>query len=417
MFNVYFDLVNERFAYPPDFEEDVAYIPLAHLFSPREFLQDQQRLIGMSDSEALIDRTIKIHSVFQEYMVPLVTIESRTVNDVVQIFERVNSTGMSLSSVDFMRAVTWSENFDLNHEITTVIENLEDKGFQFDDETVVKVMAVILEREPTPNSMLTLRQCSYRELHAAIAKTEETLTRVVQMLRAQLNVGSADYIPYQGQVLVLSKMLSSGYEAEAADLGMRWFLAAGLNEALRGKPDNYLVRVMNAAAPSDPGRSPSLDIRLALDPGILVSRRFIRMRALSAAIATLFSINHARSIFTGDIIAPETYMSEFTSKPFVPIWDYDSLQTTIGEVSSSKLIPNMLLVSEDDEIELKKSSPLRALVSIRERLGNRADQVLVSQFISDDSLKHLARPDPALFLFERSDIMLTAAGSFLAKSE
>ena len=141
------------------------------------------------------------------------------------------------------------------------------------------------------------------------------------------------------------------------------------------------------------------------------------MRALSAAIATLFSINHARSIFTGDIIAPETYMSEFTSKPFVPIWDYDSLQTTIGEVSSSKLIPNMLLVSEDDEIELKKSSPLRALVSIRERLGNRADQVLVSQFISDDSLKHLARPDPALFLFERSDIMLTAAGSFLAKSE
>ena len=183
LFDIHFDLRAEKFILSSDLEEKAAYIPLAHLFSPRDLLKDQQQLIENHDGELLIDRTIKIHSVFQEYMLPLVTIEGRTASDVVLMFERVNSTGMSLSSVDFMRAVTWSEHFDVNQEIAKAIKNLEHIEFQFDDETIVKVMAVILGREPTPNSMLTLRQCSYQELHEAIEKTETTLVEVVEMLR------------------------------------------------------------------------------------------------------------------------------------------------------------------------------------------------------------------------------------------
>lgn len=414
LFDVHFDLLTEKFTYPADFDEEGSYIPLAHLFSPREFLRDQQHLIERRDGELLIDRAIKIHSVFQEYMLPLVTIEGRTANDVVQIFERVNSTGMSLSSVDFMRAVTWSEHFDLNQEISGIRKSLENIGFQFDDETVVKVMAVILGRDPTPNSMLTLRQCSYRELLEGVETTEKILVQVVEMLRTELNIGSTDYIPYQGQVLVLAKMLASGFGTEAADLGVRWFIATGLNEALRGKPDNYLIRVMNRAAPSDPGRTPSLDIQLALDPAILISRRFIRMRALSAAVATLFSIYRARSIFTGEIIDPATYMSEFTTKPFVPIWDQKTIENQMG-ASSSKLIPNMMLVSEHDAIALRKISLLQALVDVRERFGDRTEEVLDSQFISEEEIRHLEKGDASVFLFHRSYRIMTAAGHFLAE--
>jgi hypothetical protein len=417
MFNVYFDLMHERFVFPRELEYDSVYIQLAHLFSPREFLGDQQKLIERANGELLIDRAIKVHTIFQEYMLPLVTIEGRTVTEVVQIFERINSTGTSLSAVDFMRAVTWSEEFDLNQEVSKVVEVLSGTGFQFDDETVVKVLAVVLDRDPTPESMLTLRQCSHRELQDAIIRTGEILNGVVQMLQRELNIASADYIPYQGQILVLAKMLATGLIAEAADLGKRWFLAIELNEGLRGKPDNYLVRVMSAAAPTDLGRRPYLDIHLALDPSALMKRRFIRMRALSAGIATLFSLHGARSIISGEIVDPTAYMTEFTSKAFVPIFDLLALKNVMGDLPSPRLIPNMLLVSESDALVMQNSRPVNYIETIYERLGDTAGQVLESQFISEEMIDLLKQGLVDDFLFKRSHAILAAGLSVLAGRE
>ena len=77
-------------------------------------------------------------------MVPTVTIFERDVEEVVEIFERINSTGTRLDTVDFLRAVTWSEAFDLNDALSVILDSAEDEGFIIPDETAIKIFAMAL---------------------------------------------------------------------------------------------------------------------------------------------------------------------------------------------------------------------------------------------------------------------------------
>ncbi|MEZ5396477.1 MAG: hypothetical protein R2724_27270 [Bryobacterales bacterium] len=56
------------------------------------------------------------------------------------MFERINSTGTQLNAVDFIRAVTWSRDFDLNVEINELAGELEAEGFEVPVETLVKAL-------------------------------------------------------------------------------------------------------------------------------------------------------------------------------------------------------------------------------------------------------------------------------------
>ncbi|MEF2554359.1 DUF262 domain-containing protein [Aurantimonas sp. A2-1-M11] len=113
--NVHFDLDSGRFMHqsmlPPDSE---ASIPIRALMNPRELLDFQKTFLGETHVDRWMDGVIDLQARFQEYMVPIVTITREDVNSVVEIFDRINNTGTKLDTVDFMRAVTWSNDFDLN---------------------------------------------------------------------------------------------------------------------------------------------------------------------------------------------------------------------------------------------------------------------------------------------------------------
>jgi hypothetical protein len=129
-FDVVFDLRAEQFWNRRDATTDDPLVPMSTLFSPRELLKVQSLLETGPDPEEMIDRSIKLQSIFQEYMIPTVTITRTEVSEVVEIFERINSKGTALHTVDFMRALTWSEAFDLNDGLAKVSQPFEETGFR-----------------------------------------------------------------------------------------------------------------------------------------------------------------------------------------------------------------------------------------------------------------------------------------------
>ena len=116
----------------------------------------------------LLERAVNLLSVFQEYMVPVVSIAERNASEVVKIFERINSTGVRLGVVDFMRALTWSDDFDLTRELLELGDHFEGLGFVFDDETLLKPLGIIFDLQPLPNVLLQLRERSAQQLHKGI---------------------------------------------------------------------------------------------------------------------------------------------------------------------------------------------------------------------------------------------------------
>lgn len=418
-FNVVFDLRNEEFRHCELSQTLEVHLPLSALFSPRRLLKVQANLAEQQDADMLIDRSLALQARFQEYLIPTVTITHRTITQVVEIFERVNSTGTRLSAVDFMRALTWSPGFDLTKEISKLQYGFQQEGFDLPPETLVKVLAVVLDKAPTPYEMLGLRDYESATLHSALVKVQSTLGRAIAFLREEFKILSYDFVPYEGQLLVLAKLFSL---VAVPDLDLRaavsaWFWSISFGEGLRGKPDHYVTRAIRATARSVEGRIESLDSRLNLRLEDLLDRRFIKGKALSAAVASMLAVNEARSLVSGQLIDPEAYMAEFSGENFESLFSLEAVRETVAKnTTSSKVFANVVVVLEAEKKLVADATPKQLIESLIERCGKEeAEEILSSQFISPTAIQALLRERPQAFLYERARALYDAASALTTR--
>ena len=408
IFKVGFDLRNENFVNLQDKPDPGVYMELSSLFSPKVFLEEQRKLFELPDSDILIERSIKLHSRFQEYLIPTVTISERRVSEVVEIFERINSTGTILSAVDFIRALTWSSEFDLTKELSKLQMRLENKGFSFPSETLVKTMAIILERNPEPNDMLKLREYKSDQLHGAIVKTEDVLNNVIDFLKNRFRILSYDFVPYEGQILVLAKLfsLSSQPSDKQLDIASRWFWSISLSEGLRGKPADHVIRIINDITRLAKGDYNAIDHSINVNFPIFITRRFIKNKALSAAFASMFAVNNAMSLVSGEIIDYSYYMTEFSGENFKSLYPLSVIQNVLKETfTSSRVFANVIIISEQDKAFLNKMTPQEVINYVYTRFGDRAEEILASQFISKRAADMIIDDNVGGFLLERATFL------------
>jgi hypothetical protein len=415
-FNVWFNLIDEHF-YNEDSLDNSARstsIPVKVLFSPREMIAEQKRLSLLDPSPRLLDRTIALQARFQEYMLPYVTIYRDDVSVVVQIFERVNTSGTMLSTVDFMRAVTWSNHFDLNKELEYLTSDLDNSDFVVSEETLIKLIGIELDREPLPHSLLTLRTETDAALNKAVKAVRKNLSRVVVFAQDRLRIFSSAYIPYEGQLLVLYKALKDGSQKALVPGVVRWFWAVGLNESLRGKPDHYVARAVRSIEDLVAGRVRGVEPRLGLQAVELIERRFIQTRALSAAVAGMFAQADARSLLTGDVVDHRRYMKDPSGSHFVSLLNLTELRNALQQpLVSSKLIANTFVA---DEAEIRQYQHGDALAALQAGDWKNLKSRLESQFVSKSAFEALVSGRYAEFLRKRAAAMLEYARQLVSSS-
>jgi hypothetical protein len=411
-YNVVFDLDIEEFRHYENGLPLSRAIHLSSLFSPKDFLAAQRSLTFESDSELLIERAIRLHSVFQEYMVPTVTIENRSVPDVVAMFERINSTGTKLNAVDFMRAVTWSEDFDLNTEINSLSNTLEEEQFEVPVETLVKALAVVAGTAPTPSAMLELRRRSASELQESMRIVRDVIQKARHFLEEHLAIRSYEYLPYEGQFLVLLRFFQLHGDKDSIKLDKleQWIWTTSFNEELRGKPDHYVVRMLDRVEALVSGDMRALSGRLTLTAADLTERRFIRAKALSAAFACLFAKHQARSLLTGEVIPPESYMQEFSTKNFQGLFPIRELSGAFDrEYQSDKMFANTFLFSEGDLLATKGVFGRELIEMSMKNHPTLFSEIIRSQFVVPDMLLFLREGDVGSFLHTRASLITSLA--------
>jgi len=403
--NVIFDLRNEEFLHFDPEELPDAYIHLSDLFSPRRLIKAQQALTDLYNGDDLLEKTINLHAAFQEYMVPVVTITRREVAEVVEIFERVNSSGLTLGTVDFMRAATWSEQFDLANELTKLERRFADLGYPLRQETLVKLLAVALNKDPTPDEMIKLRTHSARELHKGIKLAEKATQKAIEFLKKEVYVLSSSFLPYEAQLLVLAKIFLDNHQPDNSLLSKArsWFWSVSFSETFRGKPDHYVVRAIRNAELLAKKQTSAFDNRLSFSVQDTLERRTTRGTALTSAFCTLFAANKAQSLTTGELIPPEEFLQEYSSSSFHHLIP----RVTLAELASTQNIPascmaNTILIRSSENKAIGGATTLGLLRHTTEHLKGRSEAVLLSQFITTQSLQFLERKDYLSFLMARA---------------
>ncbi len=411
--NIVFDLVQKVFLFSRDVDTDnPANVRLADLFVPRRLLEAQSAMAKTVDSEKLIDASLELQAAFQDYLLPIVTITSSSLDEVVEIFERVNSTGTGLSRVDFMRALTWSGDFDFNVAVKDMRGRFKENHFAFPAETIIKVVAITLGKDPTPKSMLEMRHSTAPDLHSAVDSARRSLTHVIDFLDTRCATHSYDFVPYEGQLLVLAKLfhLVPAPDEPILSVAEKWFWGTSFSETLRGKPDSYVSQYVRSVDRLVEGDHGALIQRLLLRSEDLVERRMIVGKALSTAIAATFSLQKAHSVIGGFEVERSLYMSDFSANDYAPIVPLEIIKTfsSAQHSTSAKILANICLVSKKDRDILKQGNK-----SLREYIidlpahfdEGMMRNILRSQMIEEAALEALKAENYALFLGERAKTM------------
>ncbi len=355
-FDVLFDLASEQFVhrYSTVDQADELAVPVHAFFSSRRFLAEQARILELAD-EAALDRLVGVYARFQEYMLPIVTIDEADVRTVVTIFERINTQGTKLVGADFIRAVTWSEDFDLDTELQMMRESTGTTLEPLDDATLVKAMAICAGRDPTNESMLQLRMLTSRGLKEAVGTARRCLELVAEFVRRQIGVHSLEFVPYEAQVLEMVQVFSSdSTAAEWEQYLTRWFWSTTFSEAFRGRPDHAVAADLDTLRVHlSKGTVPSEAPTLRFDYSDLLKRSFRTNSSLSAGIGMLLLQQGVRSILSGEVLDTGQISTGFRANNFVPLVDSAAVGRTTGVPSfSNRVLANVVLVTERERLSL-----------------------------------------------------------------
>ena len=168
----------------------------------------------------------------------------------------------------------------------------------------------------------------------------------------------------------------------------RWYWTISFNEGLRGKPDHYVTRILRRVGALAAGKFDALNVRLSVTAADFIDRRFIQGKALSGALATMFAVQGARSLFTGELIPPSDYMTEFVAKNYQP---FLSTRELSRQAPSNKLLANTVLVSSDEAYAAKSLRAADCIAALFEKDVDQAQAICDSQFIPANAVEALRR--------------------------
>lgn len=397
-FAVAYDLRTSRFLPIPDATESC--IDLRTLFAPRALLDEQARLVQLAEGEALVDAAVDLQRTFQEYLLPVVRIGARSPKEVVEIFERVNSTGTRLSAVDFMRALTWSDEFDLTAQIQRLADVPELYGFNIPQDTLAKCIALAMDVVPRSDEMIRLREQPADALLRAAERTRKALVRVGAFLKESLGILSYDFVPYEGQFLTLVCAVTGLSErAPLPNWMVQWFWKTGFSESFFGRPDQTIAKNAWEIRESPNGRP---EEHFNLDKARLRTRSVRKGAALPMSVYAALALGPARSVLSGMEIPPSELVDGYDFRSIATVFSGEELTGSIDPPpNSDKLISNVVLLSRDERRVRWDPREIRAhILALGDTVQGRF--ALASQCVDEACLDALSRANCEAFLRARA---------------
>jgi hypothetical protein len=227
----------------------VHLFPVRFLYRTTELLNFRTALQSHPNATELQGRLDSLVQVLTRYKIPVVTLKDLTLDEVCPIFERINSSGTSLSTFDLMVAATWSREFDLNDRVEDIALKLEQKNFgDIEGGTVLKVMAAARRRSVSRESVLALRNEKPDDLDALVANVLASSERAVDLLATDFRIHGLDFLPYEAHLIVLSYIFTkvASLREEQVRRARQWFWRTAFTEHYRGASEAFVSRDLEA---------------------------------------------------------------------------------------------------------------------------------------------------------------------------
>ena len=296
--NLVYDLEQERFKHRTDLEDPPLHeMPLRLLTNPARFFR---RLQGAP--EHWYERAETLFNRFTRYEVAVVTLEQTSFTEVGRIFERINTRGTPLTAVEFVRAATWTTEFDLLDAVDRVRAVLADKHYgRIERKLLLRSIAAAAGLGFANDDIERLPKVSHGRLLEAIEWTEQAARHAVDFLTTEIGTPTAEALPYPNQLAVVIEIFRRLPTPDARQSAAirSWFWRT----ALTGYYEGWNVRKMAAdlSAITAFARGETTDIAVETPPlstRLWLGQQYRRDSARTKAFALMLAAAGPRDLRT-----------------------------------------------------------------------------------------------------------------------
>ncbi|MBY5928218.1 DUF262 domain-containing protein [Halomonas sp. DP8Y7-3] len=223
-------------------------IPISALSSPSDFFEWRDNVLSLMDANEATNSKNELTTIYRErlgtlheYRFPVVLLNHKLEPAAVaRIFERVNRTGMKLSSFDLMVAKLYKENWNLRQlweAAKNSKENLE--NFLGDDGLpILQAIALYYNEDIRQSSVLKLQP---RVVHKSWENAVDSVDAALNFLSTECGVLGKDFLPYRSMIVPLAALAMDHNLYTYKSTITRWFWACSLGQAFDVAANTRLV--------------------------------------------------------------------------------------------------------------------------------------------------------------------------------
>ena len=300
--NLAYDLHEERFLHREDLDDPPAHqAPLRFLTDPSAFFKRVMKLPEEQQGRAEL-----LFNRFTQYEVAVVTLEATSFTEVGRIFERVNTRGTPLTTVEIVRATTWRGDFDLLDAIDQVRQALVGKHYgKIDRMLLLRSISAAAGLGFAAKDIECLPTVSAATLASAIEQTEDASRRAVDFLTTEIGTPTAEALPYPNQLAVVIEIFRRLPKPDARQFAAirSWFWRTALTGYYEGWNARRMADDLAAVRAFTSGETKRIEVETApLSSRLWQSQQYRRGSGRTKAFALLLAAAGPRDLRTGQRI-------------------------------------------------------------------------------------------------------------------
>lgn len=312
VFDIAFRFDDQAFIPRTNIENDRPSIALSSLLDTQLFFEAIEPLSSEHRAEAR-----SLNSLINNYEIPVVTISRREKDEVGVIFERINSTGTRLTTLDLLIAWTWSEDFHLQDSLRDLSDILDSKGFaSLPDKVILQCLGGILADDARTKTILSLDPIKVREFFDSVGAA---IAAAIDFLSTEFKIQSLELLPHLQQVVPLSYFFSKVNTPTGARVETlkKWFWKTSFSRRYSAQTDDKInsdITFMQTLASGLDARISGYSSELSAD--ILVNLKFTKSHPYTRALLLLLAQRAPLDLTNGSAVDIGESLSSFNRKEY-----------------------------------------------------------------------------------------------------
>lgn len=293
---------------------------------------------------------------FKDYEFPVVTIKDRSNQEVCRVFQRINSSGTTLSTLELLSAWTWSEQFDLRNEIQDLLDRLADKGYgDLAESEVMRCLTAIVSDHIDSEALVEIKPDLLVE---GMSKLKQAMFATIDFLESEIRIKNIVFVPFPIMIVPLVRFFASTLkptEWQRKSL-RRWFWHCAFTQRYKAGTNRLVMEDLSKMKELAAGAVVFDGLPPTVDSSVFLKTWRINSTMAKAAIC-LWAQLDPKSFLTGVPIDLGATLSAYNAREFHHIYPKAYLGAQGIQFHEANVIANICMLTASDNKIISGRAP------------------------------------------------------------